>query len=211
MVGMIPGVKIIGLCGRSGSGKTTVCREFLKYGVMSVDTDKVYRELTAPMSDGTPSVLVRNISDEFGEEIISPDGSLNRKALANAVFGEGNAERLAVLNSITHKPILERTEEIIKEFAEDGAVGVLVDAPALFESGFDKKCHCILCVSAPDAVLIGRIVERDSITEEAAKKRLSSQISDIELRAKADAVIENDGIKSLAEEAKRAFEKIFEK
>ena len=156
------GARIIGLCGRSGSGKTTVSDIFRKFGVMPIDTDNVYRQLICPAGDGTPSSLVRKIADEFGDDVILPDGSLNRAVLASKVFGEGNSENLRRLNLITHEPILSRTAELAEEYIRDGARGVLVDAPALFESGFHEKCDVIICVSAPDDVLIRRIMARDS-------------------------------------------------
>ena len=201
-------VSVIGLCGRSGSGKTTVCKAFEKYGVMSVDTDKVYRELTAPVA-GEASPLIRSIADAFGDCVVSADGNLDRRALAAAVFGDGNKEKLELLNSLTHKPILDRTEKMIAEYAADGAKGVIVDAPALFESGFHEKCDTILCVTAPDEVLIRRIIARDGITEEAAKKRLSSQITEEELRRRADYVIVNDGTTDLSAEAEKVVKKLF--
>jgi len=201
-------VTVIGLCGRSGSGKTTVCKAFEKYGVMSVDTDKVYRELTAPVA-GKASPLVRTVADAFGDGVVGSDGSLDRRALAAAVFGEGNKEKLELLNSITHKPILDRTDEMIVQFAAEGAVGVIVDAPALFESGFHEKCDVILCITAPDDVLVRRIVARDGITEEAAMKRLSSQITEAELRRRADLIIVNDGTTDLSAEAEKTVRKIF--
>lgn len=202
--------KVIGLCGRSGSGKTTVCATAAELGIMSVDTDRVYRELTAPASDGTPSELVRLIRDRFGESVVCPDGTLDRRALAGIVFGEGNEGNLADLNRITHERILAETERRIEEYFSKGAAGVIVDAPALFESGFDKKCDVILCVSAPDDILVERIMNRDHISEEAALKRLSSQISAKELKEKADFVIENDGRADLSGVAKAVFEKIFD-
>ena len=200
---------IIGLCGRSGSGKTTVCKAFEEYGIKSVDTDQVYRELTAP-NEGKPSALVQRIAENFGDCVISSDGTLDRRALAAEVFGGGNGERLKMLNSITHGPILERSTEFAEQYFSEGARGVIVDAPALFESGFDKKCDRIICVSAPDDVLVRRITARDGIPVEAAKQRLSSQISDGELRERADIVIENDGRTDLAEAAKEAVGKIFD-
>ncbi len=202
-------VPVIGLCGRSGSGKTTVCKVFERLGVKSVDTDQVYREITRPADDGLPSELVREIARNFGGNVVASDGSLNRAILAQAVFGDGNCEKLAKLNSITHTPILDRTEELIREYTADGAAGVIVDAPALFESGFDKKCDVILCISAPDEVLIERITLRDSISRDAAIRRLSSQIPDSELRRRADHIIENDGEHDLEKEAQTAFSKIF--
>lgn len=186
---------IIGLCGRSGAGKTTVCSEFEKYGIMSIDTDRVYRRLTRPEEKGIPSALVRILADNFGEDVITPEGELNRRALAAKVFGEGNEERLALLNRLTHKAILDKTDEMIVEFFKSGAKGVIVDAPALFESGFHKKCHLIVCVTAPEDSLMRRIMKRDSLSAEEALRRLSSQISERELRLRSDYVIETvDGV-----------------
>ncbi len=202
--------KVIGLCGRSGSGKTTVCGAFEKLGVKSIDTDLVYRELTAPDSSGNPSELVCLIRERFGDEVVRPDGALDRRVLAGIVFGEDNEENLRDLNGITHERILSETERRTEEFFCNGARGVIVDAPALYESGFDKKCDVILCVSAPDDVLVRRITERDSISEEAARRRLSSQISDAELRGRADYIIENDGRTDLYEAASAVVGKIFD-
>lgn len=200
---------IIGLCGRSGSGKTTVCKAFEEFGIRSVDTDAVYRELTASR-DGKPSALVQRIAEEFGDTVISSDGSLNRRALASAVFGVGNEDRLEMLNSITHGPILDKSTELAEQFFAEGTRGVIVDAPALFESGFDKSCDRIICISAPDDVLVHRITARDGITEDAARRRLSSQISDGELRRRAHIVIENDGNTDLSAAARDAVGKIFD-
>lgn len=202
--------RVIGICGRSGSGKTTVCRTFEKLGVMSIDTDHVYRELTRPDDSGMPSDLVRSIAREFGGLVIASDGSLNRVILSRAVFGDGNKDRLMTLNKITHKRILERTESMIFEFLREGASAVVVDAPALFESGFDEKCDAIICVSAPEKVLINRIMQRDSISEEAAMRRLASQMDDGELRAKSDYVIENGADSDLFSAAKEVLEKILD-
>lgn len=201
-----PSVRVIGLCGRSGAGKTTVCKAFEKYGIKSVDTDKVYRELTLPKEDGTPSALVSSLACEFGGGIVNTDGSLNRGKLAAIVFGNGNEERLCRLNGITHWQILARTEEIIKMYAAKGAKGVIVDAPALFESGFDKKCDLIICVSAPDEILENRIIKRDSVNADDARKRLSSQMPEDELRRRSDFVIVNDGKTDIDEETYRVAE-----
>lgn len=182
---------VIGLCGRSGSGKTTVCESFKKLGIMPIDTDKVYRELTVPDSDGEPSLLVKAISCEFGEDVVRDDGSLNRPALAEKVFGKGNEERLEKLNSTVHDHILGRTRELIGEYFSMGARGVIVDAPALFESGFDRECEAIVCVVASENERVKRIMVRDGISEDSARRRISSQISDEELIAKADFVVYN--------------------
>lgn len=191
--------RVVGICGRSGSGKTTVCKEFEKLGARSIDTDRVYRDLTCADEDGMPSECVRLIAKEFGGKVVASDGSLNRALLARIVFGD--KEKLALLNSITHKRIMERTEAMIFEFLREGAECVLVDAAALFESGFDKKCDAVVCVSAPEDILVKRIVGRDGITAEQAGRRLSSQISDDELRERSNYVLINDGTADVASQA----------
>lgn len=201
---------IIGLCGRSGAGKTTVCSEFEKLGIMAIDTDKVYRGLVSPKCDGAPSELVLKLSEAFGKDIIKRDGSLDRRVLAGYVFGEGNEEKLDTLNRLTHTPILDKTEELTEKYRTDGARGVIIDAPALFESGFDKKCDAVVCVTAPEDVLVHRIVNRDGITEDAARRRLSSQISENELRYRTDHVIVNDGFADVSSQVRDIVSKIFD-
>ena len=181
-------MKIIGLCGGSGSGKGTVASIFLEYGIPSVDTDAVYRKMTK-----FDSPCLRALSEEFGSEIISSDGSLNRQLLASIVFtGDGAEERLAKLNRISHYYILAETERILEEFSNDGYKAALVDAPVLFESGFDSKCHEIICVVADKEVRLSRIMSRDSMTMEAAEQRIASQMSDEGLIARSNYVIRNN-------------------
>ena len=128
-------MKLIGLCGGSGSGKGAVCSLFNRLGIPSIDTDKVYHQLTS-----SPSDCLKALTDTFGESIIRPDGSLNRVKLANIVFADGADSKRKALGRITHKYILERTDEIAAEYFNAGADFVIVDAPLLFESGYNKKC-----------------------------------------------------------------------
>lgn len=183
------GVMLVGLCGRSGSGKGYVSALFLKEGIPSVDTDAVYREMTS--ASDTLSECMIELVDRFGEGILSEDNSLNRAALREMVFGDDRTALLD-LNSISHKHILKKTEEIADGYFRKGYNIVLVDAPVLYESGFDKKCECVVCVVAPEEVVISRIMSRDGITREAAEKRLKTQISADVLISKADFVIMND-------------------
>ena len=96
-----------------------------------------------------------------------------------------------MLNRITHKHILRRTLQIAAEYVDDGACAVIIDAPLLFESGFDAHCACTVCVTAPTAVSVQRIVQRDGISEEDALRRLSVQTPCEELIARCDYHIEN--------------------
>ncbi len=191
---------LIGLCGRSGSGKGYIANLFAARGIPSVDTDQVYRAMTGRAEVLSP--CMQELVERFGNEILAADNSLNRAAMRTLVFAGDAPERegtcrknLADLNKITHRHILARTEEVAAELLQKGAPFVLIDAPVLYESGFDKHCAAVLCVTAPEEVRIGRIMRRDGITREAAQARLKSQMDGEELLRRADYVIENDGDK----------------
>ena len=175
---------VIGLCGNSGSGKSTVCHIFSKYGIPSIDADLVYRDLTVPDAE-----LTKKLSERFGNEILSADGALNRKALSAVVFSDRSASLLKELNSITHSSIIAETKKRICNFSKKGNKAVIFDAPLLFESGFDKECNVIISVCAPREEKIKRIMQRDNISEETANKRLDSQLSEAFLTEHSDFVI----------------------
>ena len=133
------------------------------------------------------------IENEFGKEIISTDGSLNRRALAKIVFtGEGADERLKKLNKIAHKFILDETRRRLEGYKSLGYKAAIVDAPVLFESEFDKECDIIISVIANKEVRIGRIMERDNIDRDSAEARIASQMSNDELISRSNFVIENN-------------------
>lgn len=180
--------KVIGLCGRSGSGKGYICNIFASCGIPCVDTDKVYRHIVAQKD----SECIRELVSQFGNEILTVEGTLNRKALAPLVFSD--EKKLARLNSITHKYILAETEKLIEELKNSGAKAVIIDAPVLFESGFNRLCDLCVCVTCGTAVSVKRITQRDGIDEQIAEKRLSSQLSEEELRALCDYEIVNDDV-----------------
>ena len=176
--------KIIGLCGGSGSGKGTVGKTFSDNGYLVIDTDKVYRELT-----DTSSPCLLALIDEFGREILNSNGGLDRKKLASVVFS--NRKKHTRLNEISHKFVLREVREKIST-SLDKYCGAVVDAPMLYESGFDKECDCVLAVICDREARIERIILRDNIPRDAAIKRIDSQITDAELISKADFVIENN-------------------
>ncbi len=178
----------IGLCGSSGSGKGYVCKKFKEHGAEYIDTDRVYRDIVA---SGSP--CLRELCDCFGDGILSDDGSLNRKALSAIVFeGENASKNLKRLNSISHKYIRIEVERILMENEARGVWATLIDAPVLFESGFDEMCSCTVCVTAPRELKLKRIMIRDGITREKAEARIDSQLSDGQLRDLCDYEIVND-------------------
>lgn len=182
-------MKIIGLCGGSGSGKGKVADLFSVYGIMSIDTDAVYHDLTSHKSP-----CLDELVEEFGESILNIDGSLNRKKLSEIVFkSEDSTIKRALLNKISHKHVLNKTREIILEFQENGAEAVLVDAPLLFESGFNKECDAVIAVTADMEVRADRVVKRDGISKNAAMLRIRSQLPDEYLIDNSNYHIINDG------------------
>ncbi len=196
-------MKVIGLCGGSGSGKGVVCELFRELGIPSVDTDAVYRELTSSYGP-----TLKALSEEFGREIITEDNTLNRKVLADIVFsGDGSEKRLKRLNEIAHRFILNETRRRLADFAKSGVTASIVDAPVLFESGFDKECDAVVCVIASKDIRLQRITLRDGISTEEAERRIASQMSDATLIEKCDFVIENNSdIHSLREQVKSVIE-----
>ena len=182
-------MKIIGLCGGSGSGKGMVSALFAELGIPSIDTDKIYKEITSYDSECMSSLI-----SEFGPSVANDDGSLNREEMRRLVFSsEGCAERRQRLNDITHKFVLDETKKRIEGYRINGKRAVIADVPLLFESGFDKICDIIIAVVADEATRIGRIVDRDGISKEQAKSRIAAQIPADVLIEKSDFVVENNG------------------
>ena len=180
-------MKVIGLCGGSGSGKGTVSTLFEKFGIHSIDTDAVYHDLTSKRSACLDALVER-----FGKDILTNDGALDRRALADIVFnGADSQEKREALNKIAHKFVLMRAREILAEYKEAGMPAAIVDAPLLFESGFDKECDVIIAVIADQSTRIERIMKRDGITKEYATARIRAQLSDEYLKERADYVINN--------------------
>ncbi len=180
---------IIGLTGPSGAGKGHIASLFTRYGIPSIDTDAVYHALLLP-----PSECLHELVDRFGSSILSVDGTLDRRALAALVFAPGASEMLSDLNTITHRHVLRVVRCRITELERAGSPAVLVDAPQLYESGFDRECDRVLAVLAPREVRLSRIMERDGLDNTRAAARLDAQKPDDFFRSRADAVIVNDGI-----------------
>lgn len=175
--------KIIGLTGKSGAGKGAVSRILKSMGAYTIDADVVARNV---VEKGKPALL--EIKNCFGEGVLLENGELNRKALARIVFNSG--EELHKLNTITHKYI---TEEIVSEINSNDSDIFVIDAAALIESGIDKMCDKIICVTADESVRTKRIIERDSLSIEEAKDRISAQKEDSFYILKSDYNIQNNG------------------
>lgn len=181
---------VLGLTGSSGSGKGEIGAFFAANGVPSLDTDRVYHELV-----GAPGDCTKELAAAFGKEILAPDGSLDRRALGRIVFADTPEarEKKALLEKITHAYILAACRVWIGEQRAAGKSIAVIDAPLLYESGFDRECDAVVAVTAPQASRLARICARDGIGEEAARARLAAQPSDAFYTERADYVIRNDG------------------
>ncbi len=163
--------RVIGLTGQSGAGKTTVSRVFSQNGFAVIDADIISREVT---EKGQPCLT--ELSEAFGSDIINSDGTLNRKRLGSIVFSD--REKLRQLNGIIYPYIIYRIISRIDELSEEGRELILLDAPTLFEANADDLCDLIISVTADESIRMSRIIARDNITPEAAKKRFESQYSE---------------------------------
>ena len=180
--------KIIGLTGPSGSGKGAAGAILQKYGIPTIDTDAVYHTLLLENGPCTKELIAA-----FGTEILGSNGLVDRKKLAAAVFGQPNTpDLLHTLNTITHKYIMAKTHELVREHAANGATAVVIDAPLLFEAGIECECDLVLGVVAESEISIARIMARDGISREAAERRLAAQHDAQFLLAHCDAVLHNN-------------------
>ncbi len=177
-------MKIIGLTGLTGAGKSTVAQKLMAYGCYHIDADKVAREVI------NNNVNVKNkLKEHFGTDVINADGTTNRPLLASRAFAD--KESTNALNEITHPAVIEEIKSIIKDMEEVGYRGIIIDAIALFESGLDSLCDFNVTVIAPKEIRLERIMKRDNITEEKALERINAQKDESFFTSRADFVLWN--------------------
>jgi len=178
-------MKIIGICGSSGCGKSSVCRIFRDFGAVWLDCDAIYHDLIS-----SDSPCLRQLKEEFGESVIR-NGALDRSVLREIVFQD--EEKLKRLNSISHHHVLLHLKDLIQEARDFGSKLCLIDAPMFFEANLQNWCDFVIAVVCEEAIQIQRVCKRDSITEEQARNRLRHQIPNDVLISRSDFVIENNG------------------
>lgn len=189
-------MKIIGVTGSSGAGKTTICSILKeKYLAYIIDADEVARRLTKK-----GSMYLNSIVDYFGAEILDNSGELKRKELANLIYED--EEKRNGLNNLTFTYVVKEIKNNINKLKDKELI--VIDAPLLYESNLDKICDIVIGVIANEEEKIKRICERDNISEETAKKRLDIQLTNKFIESRADYIIFNDGeLESLEEEIKK--------
>ena len=177
-------MKIIGLTGLTGAGKSTVAQKLMAYGCYHIDADKVARDVINNSED-----VKNKLKEHFGDDVINEDGTTNRPLLASRAFADEKSTN--ALNEITHPAVTEEIKSIIKDMEEIGYRGVIIDAIALFESGEDALCDFTVAVIAPKEIRLERIMKRDNITEEKALERINAQKDESFFTSRADFVLWN--------------------
>jgi dephospho-CoA kinase len=177
---------VVGLTGGIASGKSTVARRMAERGVPVVDADLVAREVVEP---GTP--VLRRIAATFGDDVLLPDGRLDRKRLGARVFSD--PEALRRLNALTHPAILSRVAERLRDLLREGHPWVVYEAALVLENGLAPGLSALVAVVSDPEDQVRRAVSRDGLPVEEARRRLAAQTDNRTRRERADLVIENAG------------------
>ena len=192
-------MKVIGLAGGIGAGKSEVSRILGEMGAEVLNADRYGHEVYLPGTDGH-----REVVETFGEDVLQPNGEVDRRALGGKVFG--NPDAMAKLNGIAWPRIRQKIEEGIEEQRQRGAGVVVLDAAVLIEAGWTDAADEVWVVTAPEGDVISRLQARNNLTEEQVRARLASQMSTEERVQYADVVVANNGG---LEELQRDIEKLW--
>lgn len=184
---------LVGLTGNIASGKSTVARLLKDHGADLIDADILAREAVLP---GTPAL--ERIARRWGNEMLNPDGTLDRAALRQRVFSDH--DELEALNAIVHPEVQRLREEQLAEARERGEQIVVCDIPLLFERGLADEFDTVVLVDAPRPLRLERLVRDRSLHEAEAMQMIAAQMPAELKRARADHVIENAGTLAELEE-----------
>jgi len=175
----------IGITGGIGAGKSAVTARLRELGAAVIDADEAARAVVEPGTEG-----LRQIAARFGSGVIGAGGALNRPALAAVVFGDEEAR--AALNGIVHPLVREWMLDQEKRLLDEKGL-IFWDVPLLIETGMAEWMDRVWLICAPEEERIRRIMARDGASEEAARKRIESQMPEVEKRRFADEILENTG------------------
>ena len=197
---LVDSMKIIGITGGTGCGKTTALNELERRGALLIDCDAVYHRMLE-----TDRPMLDEIEKYFPGAVI--DGKLDRKALGAVVFTD--EEALRDLNIITHRHINLEIRRILRERAMNGGTLAAIDAIELFSSGLAKRCTATIGVIADREVRIDRIMRRDGISREYAMMRVNAQRPNEYFIQKCSHVLENNGSQEeFIEKCRKTFEEV---
>jgi dephospho-CoA kinase len=179
-------MKMIGLTGGIGSGKSAVGEYLCEKGYAVIDADALAREVVAVGSEGLSAVVLR-----FGKGVLLPDGSLDRKGLAERVFS--NAEERAALNDMLHGRIASAMKERVARCRAAGEKVVFLSVPLLIETGLHSAADAVWLVDADEEERVRRVVLRDGLRPEEVRVRIAAQMPSSEKRRYASDTIDNAG------------------
>ena len=189
---------VLGLTGGIGSGKSAISAMFEELGIQVVDADIVAREVVEPGSTG-----LEKITEHFGDEILTTDGSLDRAKLRAIIFADESQKQW--LNNLLH-PLIR--ESMLAQLQQATSQYVILVAPLLFENGLDQFCDHTLLIDVPVKVQITRTTARDNISVELAKQIIASQMPRADKQQKATDTLDNNRLLS---EVKIDVQKLHEK
>lgn len=178
-------LKLVGLTGGIGSGKSTIAAMIREQGIPVLDADAIAREVVAP---GQPAL--GEIAAAW-PEVVGADGTLDRKRLGEIVFADKAAQ--ARLEAITHPRIRERITARADQLAAVGYGLAFLEAALLVESGFHRQLDGLVVVAAREDVQVARVMVRDGCSRDSALQRIRAQSSLSEKARAADYVLENEG------------------
>lgn len=176
--------QLIGLTGGIATGKSTVSAMLAEAGLPIVDADKIAWQVEGP---GQPTT--RKIAAAFGPQTLLADGQLDRRWLGQQVFND--PDKLAQLTQLTRLPIQRAMLEAILVAAKTQLAAVILDVPLLYEGGWQHICDQVVVVTAPERVVLTRLMARNHLSEADARARMASQLSLAEKVRRADIVIDN--------------------
>jgi dephospho-CoA kinase len=179
-------MKVVGLTGGIGTGKSTVSGLLRQMGATVIDADEGTRSVEARGTEG-----LRRLVEEFGPTILTASGDLDRPRLAAIAFEDPEARQR--LNAIVHPLVRQWMAERQREAAERGDPVVVLDVPLLYETRGDAAFDTVLLVYAPEELQLRRLVELRGMTEPEARSRIAAQLPIEEKRRRAAHVIDNTG------------------
>ena len=177
---------VIGLTGSIGTGKSEAARQLEALGASIISADQVGHEAYTPNTEAWEHVV-----SAFGDEILQDDGEIDRRKLGTIVFSDpGQLERL---NQIMHPRMAQMVADKVEVLRRQGVEVVVVEAALLFEAGWDSLVEEVWTTDSPEQAVIERLKVRNGMSEEEARKRMSSQMGRTERLDRSDYVIENSG------------------
>ncbi|AGP58697.1 dephospho-CoA kinase [Streptomyces rapamycinicus] len=187
----------LGLTGGIGAGKSEVSLILTSLGAVLIDSDRIAREVVEPGTPGLAAVVA-----EFGPELLTADGRLDRPGLGGIVFND--PERLSALNAIIHPLVRDRSAELQAAAAPDAVV--VHDVPLLAENKLAPLYDLVMVVDATPETQLDRLVRLRGMAEDEARARMAAQATRAERLAIADVVIDNNGpIEALEPQVRKAW------